>query len=101
MRPALDIAEASADALAGRIRAAKANLTVPAFGTGPRWQPTESEAVVDELRANVASGESSRHNPKQPQVRFVIHELVAHHLAAHDPMRFDVRVQNPTPPGEG
>ena len=82
------------------IRAEKANLTFPAFGTGPRWQPTESEIVVDELRANDASVDFSRHNPKQPQVRFVIHEFVAHHLAAHDPMRFDVRVQNPTPPGE-
>jgi hypothetical protein len=82
------------------IRAEKASVTFPAFGTGPRWQPTQSKIVVDELRVNEASVDFIRHNPKQPRVRFVIHEFVAHHLAAHDPMRFDVRVQNPTPPGE-
>ena len=82
------------------IRAEGAHVTFPAFGTGPSWQPTESKIVVDELRANEASVDFVRHNPKQPRIRFVVHEFVAHHLAAHYPMRFDVRVQNPTPPGE-
>jgi hypothetical protein len=82
------------------IQADGAQVTFPAFGTGQSWQPTESKIVVDELRANEASVDFVRHNPKQPQVRFALHEFVAHHLAAHDPMRFEILVQNPEPPGE-
>lgn len=82
------------------IRAEGAHVTFPPFGTGLTWQPTESPIVVDELRANDAFVDFMRHNSGQPRVSFRIHEFVAYHLAAHDPMRFEVRLQNPTPPGE-
>ena len=82
------------------IRAEGAHVIFPPFGTGPAWHPTESPIVVDELRANEASVDFMRHNSGQPRVSFRIHDFVAYHLAAHDPMRFDVRLQNPTPPGE-
>ena len=82
------------------IRAEGAHLTFPPFGEGQAWQPNESTIVVDELRANEASVDFLRHDSKQPRVSFRIHEFAAHHLAVHDPMRFEVRLENPTPPGE-
>ena len=82
------------------IRAQGAHIIFPPLGTGPAWQPTESPIVVDELRADGASVDFIRHNSEQPRVTFRMHEFVAYHLAAHDPMRFEVRLENPIPPGE-
>lgn len=82
------------------IQAEGAHATFPPFGTGPAWKPTESPIVVDELRANESSIEFNRHDSKQPRVTFRVHEFVAHHLAAHDSMKFEVRLDNPIPPGE-
>jgi len=82
------------------IRATGAHAVFSPLGTGPGWRPTESEVVVDELITDGALLEFSRHNPERPRVQFVVHEFVGHHLAAHDPMRFELQVRNPEPPGE-
>ena len=82
------------------IRATGAHAVFSPLGTGPGWRPTESEVVVDELITDGALLEFSRHNPESPRVQFVVHEFVGHHLAAHDPMRFELQVRNPEPPGE-
>ncbi len=82
------------------IRAQGAHAFFPEFGTAPAWKPTTSDVVVDEFIANSSLLEFARRDPKSPKVQFTIHEFVAHHLASHDPMKFEVRLRNPTPPGE-
>lgn len=82
------------------IRAQGAHAIFPSFGTAPTWRPTSSDVVIDELTANGALLEFARRGPQSPPVTFVVHEFVAHHLATHDPMKFEVHLHNPTPPGE-
>ena len=82
------------------IRAQGAHAFFPEFGTAPQWKPATSDVVVDELIANSSLLEFARRDPKSPKVQFAIDEFVAHHLASHDPMKFEVRLHNPTPPGE-
>jgi len=82
------------------IRLLGAHAFFPEFGTGPQWKPTTSDVVVDELIANSSLLEFARRDPKGPKVQFAIDEFLAHHLATHDPMKFELRLHNPTPPGE-
>ncbi|MGC2194919.1 MAG: AsmA-like C-terminal region-containing protein [Terriglobales bacterium] len=82
------------------IRAQGAHARFPPFGTAPSWKPTPSDVVVDELTANGALLEFARHSSQRPPVTFVVREFVGHHLAARDPMKFELRLHNPTPPGE-
>ncbi len=82
------------------IRAQGAHAFFPPFGSAPSWRPTTSEVVVDQLIANEASLEFARQDPRASKVVFAVHEFVAHHLASHDPMHFEVRIENPIPPGE-
>jgi hypothetical protein len=82
------------------IRAEDVDVVFPPIGTGQPWKPTESKVVVDELIASGALLEFNRHNPQQPRVRFPVHDFVVHHLASHDPMKFEVKLRNPIPPGE-
>jgi AsmA-like C-terminal region len=82
------------------IRAEGAHAVFPPLGTGLGWKPAESDIVVDELSANGALLDFTHHNPERSRMTFVVHEFVAHHLAAHDPTNFDLRFRNPTPPGE-
>jgi AsmA-like protein len=82
------------------IRLEGAAVLLPAFGTAPSWKATSSDIIIDELRANDAVLEFARHDSKSPNVTFAVHEFVGHHLAFRDPMLFDLRLKNPTPPGE-
>lgn len=82
------------------IRAEGADAVFPPIGAGPPWKPAQSDVVVDELIANGAMLQFMRHDRGKPQVKFAIQEFVGHHLASRDPMKFEVRLRNPTPPGE-
>jgi hypothetical protein len=82
------------------IRLEGAHAVFPPFGMETDWKPTESDVVVDELTAERGLLEFSRNNPERTPVQFVVHEFVAHHLATHDAMNFEVLLRNPTPPGE-
>jgi hypothetical protein len=82
------------------IQAEGAHAVFPSRGTDPSWKPTASDVVVDELTANGALLEFEGHDPEQSRAIFIVHEFVAHHLAVHDAMNFEVRLRNPEPPGE-
>ncbi len=82
------------------IRVAGAHATFPPVGTGESWKPTQSDVIVDELIGNGAILDFLRHNRKQPPVRFVLNDFVVHHMASHDPAHFEVRLENPKPPGQ-
>ena len=82
------------------VRLDGAKIMFPEFGTSPSWKPTNSEIVIDELTASNAVLEFARRDPKQPKVTFAVHQFVGQHLASHDAMSFEVRLKNPTPPGE-
>ena len=82
------------------IRLQGAHAVFPTLGNGTSWTPTRSTVIVDELIANDAFLDfSSEPHDKKP-LRFVVHEFIGNHLAAREPMKFKVRVQNPVPPGE-
>jgi hypothetical protein len=72
----------------------------PPIGTGPSWKPTETGVILDKLIANGATLQFVRHNPKEPPVKFFIQKFVGHRLADHDPMKFEVSLRNPQPPGQ-
>lgn len=82
------------------IRAQGSHLQFPPIGSGQPWKPVESRVIVDELIGDAAVLEFARHDLRQPQVKFLIDKFAGHHLASHDAMRFEVEVQNPTPPGK-
>jgi hypothetical protein len=82
------------------IRLQGAHAVFPTFGNGTSWTPTRSTVVVDRLIANDALLDFSSDPLDEKPVRFVVHEFIANQLAAREPMKFKVRVQNPLPPGE-
>ena len=82
------------------IRAEHAQAVFPPIGTGQSWRPTVSKVVVDELIADGAVVEFRRQEKGKAPLKFEVHKFVAHHLASHDPMKFEVDLQNPEPPGE-
>lgn len=82
------------------IRLEGAHAVFPTIGNGTEWKPTRSTVVVDKLVANDALLEFVSQGKKEKPVRFIVHEFTGTHLADRDPMRFEVRVQNPIPPGE-
>lgn len=82
------------------IRAEGVDAVFPPIGTGPSWKPTETDVVVDKLIANGASLQFMRHDPRHEPMKFTIQKFVGHHLAAHDPMKFEVSLLNPQPPGQ-
>jgi hypothetical protein len=81
------------------IRLEGAHAVFAPLGSGPSWQPTPSTVVVDDLEANQALLEFTRHDPRAPHVKFAIEQFLAHHLAISDPMRFELQIQIPMPPG--
>lgn len=82
------------------IRAQGAYAVFSLLGSGESWKPTKSDVVVDQLTADDAVLDFDRHDSKKPPVTFRVHEFVAHHLATRNSMKFELRIQNPTPPGE-
>lgn len=82
------------------IRAQGAHAFFPPIRSTPNWKPTTSEVIVDQLIANQASLEFARQDPRASTLVFTVHEFLAHHLASHDPMQFEVRIENPIPRGE-
>ena len=82
------------------IRADGVDIVFPPFGTGPNWKPTETDVVVDKVVANGAVLQFLRHDNKEPPVKFLIEKFTAHHLAAREPVKFEVNLRNPQPPGE-
>jgi len=82
------------------IRAEGVEVTFPPIGTGPGWTPTESDVVVDKLIANGAELQFLRRNPKQKPLLFSIRQFTAHHLVSQEPIRVEVSLVNPQPPGD-
>lgn len=77
-----------------------AHAVFPTIGNGAEWKPTRSSVVVDKLVASEALLEFASEDTKKKPVRFVVHEFVGNHLADPDPMKFEVHIQIPIPPGE-
>jgi hypothetical protein len=82
------------------IRAVGVEATFPPVGTGPGWTPTDSDVVVDKLIANGAELQFVRHNSKEKPLLFSIRQFTAHHLASQEPIKFEVSLANPRPPGD-
>ena len=80
------------------IKAEGAHAVFPPLGSGQSWKPTESNVVVDQFIANGSVVEFTRKD--KPPLKFLVNEFAAHHLATYDPMKFEVRLRNPEPPGE-
>jgi hypothetical protein len=77
-----------------------AHAVFPTLGNGTSWTPTQSTVVVDKLIAKDALLDFVSYPSGEKPVRFAVHEFIGNHLAAREPMKFEVRVQNPVPPGE-
>jgi hypothetical protein len=82
------------------IRADGVEAVFPPIGTGPGWTPTESDVIVDKLIANGAELQFIRHNPKEKPLLFSIRKFTAHHLVSQEPIKFEVNLVNPQPPGD-
>jgi hypothetical protein len=82
------------------IRADGVEATFPPIGTGPGWTPPDTDVIVDKLVANGAELQFIRHNPKEKPVLFSIRKFTAHHLASQEPVKFEVNLVNPQPPGD-
>jgi AsmA-like C-terminal region len=77
-----------------------AHAVFPTLGKGTEWKPTQSSVIVDKLVAKDALLDFASANTKNKPVRFVVHEFIGSHLADRDPMKFEVHLRNPIPPGE-
>jgi hypothetical protein len=82
------------------IRADGVEATFPPIGTGPGWTPPDTDVIVDKLIANGAELQFIRHNPKEKPLLFSIRKFTAHHLVSQEPIKFEVNLVNPQPPGD-
>ncbi len=76
------------------------HVRIPAFGSGQHFQSQSSGIVVREFVANGATVEFASSTPKKAPLRFDIHESTLRDVGGTGPIRYQLKVHNPTPPGE-
>jgi hypothetical protein len=75
-------------------------VTIAPFGSSQPFHSVPSTLTVDEFVANGATIDFVSADPRNPPLRFDIHEAWLRDLAAREPLRYRVKVRNPQPPGE-
>ena len=84
------------------MRADGMHVVVPPLGTSEGWPQNKSESniVVDNFIANGSTLEFAHRNPEKRPLGFAIHEFTIEDLGGRGPMRFQIALLNPQPPGE-
>jgi hypothetical protein len=83
-----------------RITAEKMRVVVPPFGTGGALHTTRSKIKVSEIIANGAVVEFASQRPRDPRLRFIVHEAALNNVGWDGPLTYKVKVRNPEPPGD-
>ncbi len=83
-----------------RVVAVGMQISIPAFGSGAKFQSTTSNIVIDELIADDSLLEFQGQEPEAKALRFDIHRADLHTVGFGKTMAFQVAFHNPNPPGE-
>jgi hypothetical protein len=83
-----------------RITAEGLHIVVAPLGSNEPIHTQPSKVVIDEIVANGAVLEFQSRDPQKPALRFDIHEASLRNVSWSGPMKYEVKVHNPEPPGE-
>ena len=75
-------------------------ISIPPFGSGQKFQSSRSKVTIGEFVANGAVLEFEPRDPNKQPLRFEIHQAALRNVGWSGPMRYEVRMRNPEPPGE-
>ena len=76
------------------------HVFVPAFGSGETFHTTRSTLTIGEILANGATLEVASKDPDAKPLRFEFKQAVFSDVGWENPMSYQLKLQNPTPPGE-
>jgi AsmA-like C-terminal region len=82
-----------------RIVADGVRVSIPAIGNGQGFQTKRSNVTVGEIVAKDAVLEFARQGQSEP-LRFDVHEITLRDVGWSRPLHYQVKLHNPTPPGE-
>ena len=83
-----------------RITAEGMHVIIPPFGTEKRWHTEHSKIVVEEIIADGAIVEFASRNQQKGSLRFDIHKAALRDVGWMKPLRYNLKLRNPEPPGE-
>jgi hypothetical protein len=83
-----------------QIRAEGLRVLIPPFGTGTAFHTSRSKITIDEIIADGSAIEFALHDPGKEPLRFDVHNALLKNVGWSGPLRYQVNVHNPEPPGE-
>lgn len=83
-----------------RIRVEGGHVFIPPFGSNLSFQTQHSSLVIEEIIANGTIVEFASKDPHGEPLRFGISEGVLRNVRWNSPFSYQLKVQNPEPPGE-
>ena len=83
-----------------RIRVEGGHVFIPPFGGNVTFETQHSELVVEEIVANGTVVEFASKDPKGESLRFDVHDAVLRDVQWSRPLNYQLKLQNPKPPGE-
>lgn len=83
-----------------RVTVEGGHVYVPPFGTSVPFKTQHSRVVVEEIVATGAVVEFSPDDPHQQPWRFDVSDAVLHDVRWGSPIKYELKVHNPKPPGE-
>ena len=83
-----------------RVTVEGGHVYVPPFGTNVPFKTQHSKVVVEEIVATGAVVEFSPDDPQKQPLRFEVSDAVLHDVRWGSPIKYELKVHNPKPPGE-
>jgi AsmA-like C-terminal region len=83
-----------------RIIAVGTLIVIPPFGSKVSFNTRHSRIVVDHLQANGSIVEFTSRDPRKRPFRFDVHEALLSDVRWGAPIRYELKLHNPEPPGE-
>jgi hypothetical protein len=83
-----------------RITVEGGHVYVPPFGSNVPFKTQHSNLVVEEIVAKGAVVEFSPSDPQKQPLRFEVADAVFRDVRWGSPIKYELKVHNPTPPGE-
>jgi hypothetical protein len=83
-----------------RIKVEGGHVFIPPFGSNVTFATQHSQLVVEEIVANGTVVEFASKDPKRESLRFDVHDAVLRDVQWSSPLNYQLKLQNPEPPGE-
>jgi AsmA-like C-terminal region len=83
-----------------RVRVDGGRVSIQPFGSNVTFKTQHSNIVIEQIVANGVVVEFASSDPQKTPLRFDVHDAVLHDVRWESPIRYELKVYNPEPPGE-